>query len=489
MSVHSSLRRRAIAVPVALVVALGASGFIAAPAYAASADTPGEEVTPVAVTVDPEVVDDETPAPDAEGEAGSEAPPAAPTDDTAPESETLPTPDAGEAPASEPDAEPVPDAEPAPAPEAAPFAILSPAADATTLTRTVLFAGTATDGGTITLTDDQGAPLPGAAPVTTLGGAWTTTVAYPDDAPADQTVVVVLSVDGAEPQTRTVSFSIPAPGTPVPFQIVTPTAGEQLPTRTVAFTGTGEEGAVVTVTGSDGQPLPGTQPVTVVAGIWLVAAMYPDDAPVAQTATVTLSVAGQTPESLDVSFELPAVPALPAPVVTSPTAGEVVTGSQVTFRGTGQPGAFVGLLVVPTALAGAGGAGEVASDEASLSAAAAPAAAPEPVDPADPILVAEDGTWSVTVALAPEDYTVVAVQASDAAGTTGLSDPSEPVAFTLRAAAVVTPALASNGSGGGGRTLAATGGEDVTGLFGLSVLVMIAGAAAVVATGRRRATR
>lgn len=230
--------------------------------------------------------------------------------------------------------------------------------------------------------------------------------------------------------------------------------------------------------GSDAQPLPATQPVTVVAGIWRVTATYADDAPVAQTATVALSVDGGPPETRTVSFELPAVAALPAPAITSPAAGEVVTGTQVTFRGTGEPGAFIGLVVVPTALA--------ADGEMSLSA-VEPTAAPAPADPTDPIVVAADGTWSVTVALTPEDYTVVAVQASDAAGTTGLSDPSTPVAFSLRAAPVAVPALVSTGSDTPSRTLAATGGDDITGLLGISILVMLAGAAAVVTNRRRSA--
>lgn len=507
MPIYTSLRRKAVAFPVALVVAFGAAGFAAAPAYAATAD-PAAESTPIEVTIETDAAeegssDDVVPEEVVPDEVASdEAVPdeAAPEDTVSDEvvpgesvpEEELPggvtDPVAEDAPAPGDGEQPAPDA------EVLPFAVLSPEPDAATLTRTVLFAGTGADGAIVTFTDDEGTPLSGTVPITVTDGAWTTTVTFPDDADAAQSVVIVLAAEGAEPESRTVSFTLPEPGAEVPFEIVTPMPGETLPTRTVVFSGTGDEGAVVTVLGADGQPLPGTQPATVVAGMWLVPATYADDAPVSQTATVALSVAGETPRTLDVSFELPATPALPAPVITSPAAGEIVTGDRVTFRGTGQPGAFVGLLVVPTALAqDAALGGDPADGEMSLLA-AEPAAPPAPANPADPIPVAADGTWSVTVALAPEDYTVVAVQASDAAGTTGLSDPSAPVAFSLRAAPAVVPVLAGSGTtpnanaNANGERLAATGGDDITGLFGISILVMLAGAATVVVT-RRRATQ
>ena len=524
MSVPTSLRRKAIAFPVALVVALGAAGFAAGPAAAsdqsviddiavvddarasdaADAALPGEPAPSGASAeparndgdaAEPEPEPDAVPEPDTEVEAvpepgtGEEIEPGT---GEAPATGTEVEPGTGEEiePGTEVEPEPGTGEAPPPGAEAIPFTVLSPAPDDTTLTRTVLFAGTGADGATVTLTDEQGEPLPGVPPVTVTGGAWTTTAVYADDADNAQTVTITLAADGAEPEVQTVTFALPDPGAEVPFEVLTPMPGEVLPTRTVVFTGTGDEGAVVTVLGSDAQPLPGTQPVTVVAGLWLVTATYADDAPVAQTATVALSVDGGTPETQTVSFELPSVAALPAPAITSPAPGEVVTGTQVTFRGTGEPGAFIGLVVVPTALAQdalADSADPDADGETSLSA-VEPTAAPAPADPADPIVVAADGTWSVTVALAPEDYTVVAVQASDAAGTTGLSDPSTPVAFSLRAAPVAVPALVSTGSDTPSRTLAATGGDDITGLLGISILVMLAGAAAVV-TNRRRSAR
>lgn len=492
MSVHTSLRRKAVAFPVTLIVAFGAAGFAAAPAYAAPAGPAIDETTPVEVIIEPDAADE------AAADAAADQPAA---DEVAadPTVDAVPAPEAEAAPAPGTDADadadadavpPVPGEQELPAAdgESIPFTVLSPAPGATTLTRTVLFAGTGTDGAIVTLTDDEGAPLPGTVPVTVAGGAWTTTATYADDAETAQSVVIVLTTEGGEPESQTVSFALPAPDAEVPFEIVTPMTGETLPTRTVVFSGTGAEGAVVTVLGTDGQPLPGTQPVTVVAGMWLVAATYADDAPVWQTATVTLSVAGEAPRTLEVWFDLPAVPALPAPVITSPAAGEVITGDRVTFRGTGQPGAFVGLFIVPTALVEeAALGGDTAEDEMSLFAAAEPA--PAPADPTDPIPVAADGTWSVTAALAPEDYTVVAFQAADATGTVGLSDPSAPLAFSLRAAPAVTPVPALAGSGSSSTSnsgrLAATGGEDITGLFGISILVMLAGAATVVATRRR----
>ncbi|WP_191089406.1 LPXTG cell wall anchor domain-containing protein [Microbacterium radiodurans] len=239
--------------------------------------------------------------------------------------------------------------------------------------------------------------------------------------------------------------------------------------------------------------------MTVLGGAWLTVATFADDADVIQFVTVRQTDEDATAEDLVVTVELPSVPPLAAPVITSPAAGEVVTGDRVTFRGTGQPGAFIGLLVVPTSLAQdlldelAASADDSPVGEAEVMAlAAAPAAAPEPANPADPIPVAADGTWSVTLALPAENYTAIAIQALNAEGTVGLSAPSAPVAFSLQPAPVAVPAgtgtTGTPAASGPSRTLAATGGEDISGLAGIGILALIAGAAAIVVGNRRRVT-
>lgn len=493
MSIHSSLRRRALALPVALVVALGAAGVVAAPAYADTTDPaasaavdPNLDSTADADTDTDAAAADATAAADAAEPVTPAAPDAAPGDVA-----VDPAPEVAPAPAPAPEVAPAP----APAPEAvdeavaAPFTVLTPLPGSTSLNRTVLFTGLGTDGSTITLTDGAGAPLPVATPVTVTGGAWTATLVYADDAANAQTVVVTQTTAGAPNGTQTVTFALPDPGVVVPFEVLTPVPGETQPTRTVIFSGTGTEGSIITILGADGQPL--TPQIVVTAGIWLAPVTFTDDAPTAQTVTVTQTPEGQDAASLEISFVLPPAPALPAPVITSPTEGEIVTGTQVTFRGTGQPGAFIGLLVLPSSLVAAPAeptepAVPGADDEPAIAAAAAPAAAPAPANPADPVPVGADGTWSVTLALTAEDYTVAAIQSSDPAGATGVSEPSAPVSFSLQAPVpAAVPAVAA--SGDGPRVLAATGGEDVTGLFGIGILVMLAGAAAVVTSSRRRA--
>lgn len=493
MSVHSSLRRRALALPVALVVALGAAGVVAGPAYADTTEPPAS--APVDPTAAPAA------DPNLDGAVDSDAAADAPAADAAPDAAdpaaAAPAPEAAPAPAPAPALAPAPAAEAPLAPEAAPapgdaaalpFTVLVPQPGSTSLNRTVLFAGSGTDGSIVTVTAADGSPLPGSTPIPVTGGAWTATVTFADDAATDQTVVITQTTAGAANGSETVSFVLPAPGVVVPFEIVTPAEGESQPTRTVVVSGTGTEGSVITVAGSDGQPL--AAPTVVTAGLWVAPVTFADDAPTTQTITVTQTTPEGANEDATVSFQLPPAPALPAPVITSPAEGETVTGTQVTFRGTGQPGAFIGLVVLPSALVTEPTEGAptapAAGDEPAMAAAAAPAAAPAPANPADPIPVGADGTWTVTLALTAEDYTAVAIQSADAAGATGLSDPSARVSFSLRAPApVAVPAVAA--SGPAPRVLAATGGEDVTGLFGIGILVMLAGATAVVTSNRRRA--
>ncbi len=491
-------RRKALALPVAVLLALGAVGLTAAPASAASDEPPVvvDETVIVDESVVEEVAVEEQPTPEA---APSEEIPveeipteATPADETPIEEIPIENVPVEETPIENAPVEEIPV-------EEIPFTVLTPIADAPTLNRTVVFTGTGAEGATVTLTDGSGAPVPGTAPVVVTEGLWTLAVTYPDDAATAQTVTATQTAEGLEPTVQTVSFTLPAAGTEAPFAVLTPAPGEVQPARTVVFSGTGTEGSVITLLDANLQPIPGAQPVTVLGGAWLTVATFADDADVIQLVTVRQTNEDAAAEDLVVTVELPSVPPLAAPVITSPAAGEVVTGDRVTFRGTGQPGAFIGLLVVPTALAQdlldelAAAGDDAAADEAEVMAlAAAPAAAPEPANPADPIPVAADGTWSVTLALPAENYTAIAIQALNAEGTVGLSAPSAPVAFSLQPAPVAVPAgtgtTGTPAASGPSRTLAATGGEDISGLAGIGILALIAGAAAIVVGNRRRVT-
>lgn len=259
------------------------------------------------------------------------------------------------------------------------------------------------------------------------------------------------------------------------FAVLTPQPGETVLSRTVTFGGTGIDGSTVVVLDANDQPLPGTTPAVVTEGLWLSAVEYPDTAELAQTVFIAQVTGGVQGEPTRLEFLLPAGPILPAPVITSPTEGATITGTAVTFEGTGSPGAYIGIVVVPTALV------QGAADQA-LSAAAAPV----PANPADPIPVGSNGAWQVTVALPPENYTAVAIQSTDAAATTGISDPSLPVAFSLVAAAV-TPVVdpVANGTSTPPRALAVTGPADSAGALGLGALIAMSGLAMVVFARRR----
>ena len=103
---------------------------------------------------------------------------------------------------------------------------------------------------------------------------------------------------------------------------------------------------------------------------------------------------------------------VPAPVITTPEDGSVISDTTPDIAGTGEPGATIALTIDGTEVA-------------------------------DAATVGEDGTWSypTTTPLSPGDHVVTATQTLD--GTT--SDPSEEVEFTVDATApdapvVLTPA-------------------------------------------------
>ncbi|AXH37144.1 hypothetical protein DVJ78_03700 [Humibacter sp. BT305] len=261
------------------------------------------------------------------------------------------------------------------------------------------------------------------------------------------------------------------------FGVTSPTAGEVLDTRTVVFSGTGVDGAVVTVTEADGTAVPGTAPVTVEGGAWTTTGTFPSFVGGEQTVTVT-QTNGSDVSTSTVTFTLPDVVKLPAPVITSPAPDAAVVGSAVTFAGTGTPGVDVVLGVAPTSRMSA-------------------LAAPDPADPTDPIVVGPDGTWSVTVALEPGDWTARAVLVElDAQGGIAavLSDVSDPVRFTLAAAATPTNPATPGASGvpsapavspeSGSVALASTGLD--LGPYAIGLLLALLGAAALLT---RRALR
>lgn len=359
---------------------------------------------------------------------------------------------------------------------AADFEVIAPESGSTLDSRIVEFTGTGTDGATVAITDVAGDDFREPATSIVEAEEWSVTIEFFGDAALDQSVLVTQTTDGAPSGEATVALVLPAPdvdpeeptlAAPV---IVAPTAGETVYGTEAAVAGTALPGnyVIAAVSGSEGEFLEETPVLVAPDGTWVVTfPVVPGDY---EAYAIQLNdVEEPTEVSLPAGpVEFTVVAQLPAPVITAPTEGQTIVGEQVTFEGTGVPGAFIGLIVVPTELLEDVLAELEAEAEAEFGTRAVPA------DPADPIVVGADGRWSVTLALAPEEYTVIGIQSLDATGLSALSPFSAPVSFTL--AAATAPAL-----------LPPTGsGDEASAFLALGSLLALAGAALIVVTKRRR---
>lgn len=383
--------------------------------------------------------------------------------------------------------------------------VTSPVEGATAETRTVVVEGTAIADANVIIkeNDDTGDTL--ATTTTDETGAFSVPVDYPAEAPVAQTIFITGDLDGDvfEP-TVTRSFLLPAVAPVEPVEqltLVSPAEGATTESRSVLFAGTAPADSTVVIEDAAGDEL-GVQG-TGTAGAFAIQVDYADDAPVEQTVTVS---GVEFDDTLIRSFSLPeAVVAEPividAPVITAPVQGEVVVGDRVTFQGTGTPGTDIGVIALPTAeleqlqaeLEAALGQSETEGDFGTF---AQPSPQPEPSDPADRVIVGEDGTWSVTITAVPGDYTAVAFSVlMDDAGlpvidpATGLpvvAGPSGEIEFSIvpaAAPAAVDPArpLAPE--------LAATGADLDAVPFGAAVLLVLAGLTLMAVRRRVEAVR
>jgi hypothetical protein len=359
--------------------------------------------------------------------------------------------------------------------------VTSPAQGSTVDSRTVTVSGSVDGYATVIVYAADGTTELGRTNVNGDFGVATpyqvTLPAYADDAPTSQTIEVggILGGSGIPQVERT--FTLPASN--FGLTVTSPTEGQALDSRTVTFTGTGTNGSTVNVLDGDGNRISGTDAAVVSGGNWSTTGTYADDAAIDQTVYVNQVTGGAGRGTVTRAFTLPAPALLAAPVITSPTNGQALTGSAVTFTGTGKPGANVALVIAPTALV-----------NAQAKAKAAPA------DPTDPIVVDASGNWTVTLALQPNDYTVVAAEVTlDGDGNliAVISEPSTPVEFTLTAAAVApivvvtptTPAATTPSTTKASGQLAETG-LDATAFIGLSALLLLAGSVLMIARRKRR---
>lgn len=345
--------------------------------------------------------------------------------------------------------------------------VTSPAATSTQTSTTFAVTGTASDGATITITDDGGVTVGSAVAVP--GGAFTATVTLVDAVTTPQTLVVAqvpVAGDPAPVVTEvTLVVNLDLPVVPTPFALVSPADGADIPSRFVDFEGTAPAGATVTATvnGEEGFG-------SVFAaddGTFAFQGYFPfelgNDVTVVVTATQTDGTA-LTPETVTLSLLEPVAP----PVITSPPSGSVITGGTVTFSGTGIAGNTVVVTVGPDAATSA----LIFDDDDFDFAALVPST-----------VVAPNGTWTVSTTLPLGGYTAAALHTEtpiDSVDSEVISLPSNEVPFTLVAAAIAPAAT------GGRAELAATG-AVTSGFATPAALVILAGLGMLVMSRRRLA--
>ncbi|MBA8793277.1 hypothetical protein FHX74_000871 [Friedmanniella endophytica] len=296
--------------------------------------------------------------------------------------------------------------------------------------------GTGEPGSTLALTLDGTAQPPVVVPG---NGIWS--VALTGLSPTAHTVSATLT-DAAQnvSNAATRSFEI-APTAPAAPVITVPTAGALVGDATPTVSGTGVDGATVTVR-VDGTVV-GT--ATVAGTAWSLGLTDPlADGPHTATATQAVGIV-DSGESTPVSFTVDATPPV-APVVTTPADGTVVADDTPTITGTGETGSTVTVYI----------------DNAPQGSA--------PVT---------NGSWTFTptLALTAGPHLISATQ-TDAAG--NVSDPSTSVRITVDTDAPAAPVI--TGPANGGAVNDPTPDVTGTGQPGATVVVTVDGGAQVTTT-------
>lgn len=341
----------------------------------------------------------------------------------------------------------------------------------------ITFSGTSTVGAVITIRDASGERVPGQSDVTAFDGTWTTDLSF---ATYDgvQTLTIEESVNNAVVNTIERTITVPAPT----FTITSPNNGDVFTTADITFTGTGTDGAIVTVNDSLGRPVNGENSVTVVNGVWsaeLSFASFSGERSFAVYETLGDKYLGAITRVITLPTSEPVF--YDAPVFTSPTQGQTVTPGFVYFTGTATRGTDVYMVAVPRELVENPTARSSQTDLL-LSAAAAgaraadvSAAAAEPVYPLSAVRVDNSGNWNIMLSLGAGDYVAFAVLIdSTAERLVPVSPISDPVEFTVAAAPVVIDNGNATGPTNSPATLAKTGVESPS-LIGAAGLLAAAG--------------
>ena len=296
---------------------------------------------------------------------------------------------------------------------------------------------------------------------------------------ASSSTFTVAATNGVAPDVTTEAITIRVAAAPT-----APTFTEATPPAT----GTVGQGYSYTF-GATGNPAPtfGLASGALPAGLELSAAGVLSGTPTtASSSTFTVAAtngvapaASTTPITITVAPVAVPVPGrLPAPVITSPTRNQTIT-SDVTYSGTGTPGAFIALVTYE---------GDTPPQSSGR--------IEEAFAAADPIQVSADGTWSRVSTVVPGRYTTFAVEfLRNTDGTvTNSSGASASVSYDVTVPAmpvgtIPTAPDAATGSPSAAPTggLAYTG-SNSAGLAGLGALLAAAGVALTLAIRRRRTT-
>ncbi|MFJ6171557.1 hypothetical protein [Curtobacterium sp. NPDC092190] len=223
--------------------------------------------------------------------------------------------------------------------------------------RTLTVTGTGTPGLTV-----QVDPANGTVQRSAVGsdGTWKLTYEIPASAGTDAKTYTVLEENSGFQVQDQASFTAAAEATQATFSVTSPKDGSTVDSRTVTFTGTGQQGDTVNLLGTNDQRLTGV----VVVGAdqtWSATVTFPSTAARQQAVRVTDVRGGSGAGDTTVDITLPAVAPADQFSLTSPKDGSTVGSRTVTFTGTGTPGDLVNTLdadgdrVAPQVLVGADG--------------------------------------------------------------------------------------------------------------------------------------
>ncbi|ARC58012.1 hypothetical protein AS850_13085 [Frondihabitans sp. 762G35] len=386
---------------------------------------------------------------------------------------------------------------PTPAPVVSqPFSVATPSQTVASPTATPAFTGTGTAGDTVTVTYTGTAGSTETAGSATVDNTGAFTIATTDFSKLPQgvsSILVHVTETGTAPATavrRLVFAAAPVKGeaqvtlTPV---IQSVQYGSTVGIAVDASGFAGGEQVAITVENEDGSGSPfAIDPSSLTtddSGNLVATITFPKSKP---GGLYAVTITGATSKTIASGVGV----LIADPTITSPTQGEALTGSTITFAGRGTPGSNIVLVYgdpkeISQILADTVAAMKTPATGARVAPKASSPSAP--ADQAAPIVVGQDGTWSVTYKAAPGAYSVLAqgvlldpngVPAADENGNLIETGIAGPVSFTL--AATVTTA-----ADGSPTTLAFTGSNDGP-YLAAGGLLLVVGAGLVVASRRRR---